>query len=99
MTYRVRFEAYALVQLHGLPSEAFDALLDRVVELVDEPWDAVVMPPGNDPAYRQSVFGSGWGLLLVNEVVHREDDRLRRLHARLLDEWHQLFPERLKLLR
>jgi hypothetical protein len=60
VTYRVRFEAYALVQLHGLPREAFDALLDRVVELVDEPWDAVVMPPGNDPAYRQSVFGSGW---------------------------------------
>jgi hypothetical protein len=63
VTYRARFEAYALVQLHGLPSEAFDALLDRVVELVNEPWDAVVMPPGNDPAYRQSVFGSGWGLL------------------------------------
>jgi hypothetical protein len=63
VTYRVRFEAYALVQLHGLSREAFDALLDRVVELVNEPWDAVVMPPGNDPAYRQSVFGSGWGLL------------------------------------
>ncbi len=63
MTYRVRFEAYALVQLHGLPSEAFDALLDRVVELVEEPWDAVVMPPGDDPAYRRSVIGSGWGLL------------------------------------
>ena len=45
MTYRVRFEAYALVQLHGLPSVAFDALLDRVVELVEAPWDAVVMPP------------------------------------------------------
>ncbi len=66
MTYRVRFEAYALVQLHGLPREAFDALLNRVVELVDEPWDAVVMPPGNDPAYRQSVFGSGWGLLIFH---------------------------------
>ncbi len=63
MTYRVRFEAYALVQLHGLPSEAFDALLHRVVELVEAPWDAVVMPPGDDPAYRQTVFGSGWGLL------------------------------------
>jgi hypothetical protein len=45
VTYRVRFEAYALVQLHGLPSEAFDALLDRVVELVEAPWDAVVMRP------------------------------------------------------
>ena len=63
MTYRVRFEAYALVQLHGLPSEAFDVLLDRVVELVEAPWDAVVMPPGDDPAYRRIVFGSGWGLL------------------------------------
>ena len=63
MTYRVRFEAYALVQLHGLSSEAFDALLDRVVELVEAPWDAVVMPPGDDPAYRRTVFGSGWGLL------------------------------------
>jgi hypothetical protein len=70
VTCRVRFEAYALVQLRGLPSEAFDALLDRVVELVNEPWDAVVMPPGNDPAYRQSVFGSGWGLL----TFHVDDD-------------------------
>jgi hypothetical protein len=61
VTYRVRFEAYALVQLHGLPSEAFDALLDRVVELVEAPWDAVVMPPGDDPAYRQTVFGSRVG--------------------------------------
>jgi len=68
--YRVRFEAYALVQLHGLPSEAFDALLDRVVELVEAPWDAVVMPPGDDPAYRQTVFGSGWGLL----TFHLDDN-------------------------
>ena len=70
MTYRVRFEAYALVQLHGLPSEPFDALLDRVVELVGEPWDAVVMPPGDDPAYRRTVFGSGWGLL----TFHVDDE-------------------------
>jgi len=27
VTYRVRFEAYALVQLHGLPTEAFEAAL------------------------------------------------------------------------
>jgi hypothetical protein len=42
VTYRVRFEAYALVQLNGLPSDAFDALVERVVDLVEEPWDAVV---------------------------------------------------------
>ena len=63
MSYRVRFEAYALVQLNGLPSDAFDALVERVVALVEEPWDAVVMSPGDDPAYRRAVFGSGWGLL------------------------------------
>jgi hypothetical protein len=63
VTYSVRSEAYALVQLHGLPSGAFDALVERVVQLVEEPWDAVVMPPGDDPSYRRAVFGAGWGLL------------------------------------
>jgi hypothetical protein len=38
-------------------------LVERVTALVDEPWDAVVMPPGDDPAYRMTVFGSGYGLL------------------------------------
>jgi len=44
--------------------------VDRVVDLVEEPWDAVVMPPGDDPAYRRAVFGSGWGLL----TFHVDDD-------------------------
>ncbi len=70
MTYRVRFEGRALAQLQGLPGAAFDALVDRVVDLVEEPWDAVVMPPGDDPAYRRTVFGSGWGLL----TFHVDDD-------------------------
>jgi hypothetical protein len=47
----------------ALPGDGFDALLARVVELADATWDAVVMPPGDDPDYRQAVFGSGWGLL------------------------------------
>ncbi|HUZ35951.1 MAG TPA: hypothetical protein VMV17_06455 [Streptosporangiaceae bacterium] len=63
MSYQVRFEGAALVQLNGLPSAAFDALVERVADLVDEPWDATVMPPGDDPAYRMTVFGSGYGLL------------------------------------
>jgi hypothetical protein len=70
VTYRVRFEGHALVQLRGLPAEGFDALLARVVELVDAPWDAVVMPPGDDRAYRQVVFSSGWGLM----TFHVDDD-------------------------
>jgi hypothetical protein len=40
MTYRVEFEGAALVQLNGLPSAVFDALVQRVVALVQEPWDA-----------------------------------------------------------
>ncbi len=63
MSYSVRFEGAALVQLNGLPSAAFDALVERVVDLVDEPWDASVMPPGHDASFRMTVFDSGNGLL------------------------------------
>jgi hypothetical protein len=63
VSYSVRFEGGALVQLNGLPAVAFDALLERVVVLVDEPWDAAVIPPGDDHAYRMAVFGAGYGLL------------------------------------
>jgi hypothetical protein len=35
----------------------------RVVDLAAQPWDAAVMPPGDNPAYRRAVFRSGWGLL------------------------------------
>lgn len=63
MSYSVRFEGGALVQLNGLPADAFDALLECVVVLVDEPWDAAVIPPGDDHAYRMAVFGAGYGLL------------------------------------
>lgn len=69
MSYSVRFESAALVQLNGLPPGAFDALVERAVGLVDEPWDAAVMPPGDDPAYRMTVFGSGLGLL----TFHTDD--------------------------
>jgi hypothetical protein len=63
VTYRTRFQDGALVQLNGLPKTAFDALLERIVVLVEEPWDATVLPPGNDPAIRETMFGAGYGLL------------------------------------
>jgi hypothetical protein len=66
VTYGVEFEGAALVQLNGLPSAAFDALLERVVALVQEPWDADLMEPGGDPAYRQVIFGEGYGLLSLH---------------------------------
>jgi hypothetical protein len=46
----------------GRPSDAFDALLERVPEPAEDHGDAVVMPPGDGPAYRRTVFGSGWSL-------------------------------------
>ena len=67
VSYRPEFEGDALVQLNGLPQAAFDALVERdavlVLVLVLEPWDASVIPPANDPAYRLTVFGAGYGLL------------------------------------
>jgi hypothetical protein len=44
VSYNVWFEGAALIQLNGLPAAAFDALVERVTSLVDEPWDAAVMP-------------------------------------------------------
>lgn len=63
MSYGVRFEGPALIQLNGLPADAFDALLGRVIDLVDSPWDASILPAGDDPAYRMTIFGDGYGLL------------------------------------
>ena len=63
MSYRVEFGGGAQVQYHSLPEDAQDALIDRAVELTDDPWDAVVRPPGTDTRFRETVFGSGNGLL------------------------------------
>lgn len=63
MSYRVGFAAGAALQYHTLPHEAQDALIDRVVHLVADPWDAVVRAPGADPAFRETTFGDGHGLL------------------------------------
>lgn len=63
MTCRIEFGGDALVQLKGLPPGAFDALVERVIALADEPWDAVVMAPGRDPALRETAFGDGYGFL------------------------------------
>ncbi len=49
MSYRAEFEGQALLQLNGLPQAAFDALLERVAILVEEPWDADLITPGSRP--------------------------------------------------
>lgn len=57
MTYRVEFHAAALTQLRGLPGAAFDALVERAVELVAEPWDARVLD-SEQPEFRQAIFAA-----------------------------------------
>jgi hypothetical protein len=63
VSYRVEFGGGAQVQYHSLPEYAQDTLIERAVELADDPWDAVVRPPGADTRFRETVFGSGNGLL------------------------------------
>jgi hypothetical protein len=58
VTYRVEFEGDALTRLRGLPKDAFDALVARVVTLTREPWDASQVSPGDEPPYREAFFGS-----------------------------------------
>jgi hypothetical protein len=48
--------------MNKLPGKILDALVDRMVDLMDAPWDAEVAAPGDDPAYREVTFGSGYGL-------------------------------------
>ena len=61
MSYRVQFEGQALVQLKGLPQAIFDALVERVTDLVREPWDADLMTPGGYPAYRRPYSATDTG--------------------------------------
>jgi hypothetical protein len=44
VSYSVRFDGSAPVQLCGMPPAEFDALVERVTVLVDAPWDAAIMP-------------------------------------------------------
>ncbi|MGI5290678.1 hypothetical protein ACQEVF_46175 [Nonomuraea polychroma] len=36
---RVEFHATALAQMQGLPDEALDALVAKVADLLQEPWE------------------------------------------------------------
>jgi hypothetical protein len=51
VSYQVEFVGNALIQLRGLPGDAFEALVARVVKLVDAPWDASVAAVGDGLAF------------------------------------------------
>jgi len=64
VSYQIRFEHNALFQLGGMAdTPMFDALLERILHLVDAPWDAHIAAPGDDPAIRETTFGDGRGLI------------------------------------
>lgn len=65
MTYRVEFAATADAQLHGLPDDAFAALVDMLVKVSRDPWgQSAPESPNGDPAYRWAAFGEGLGVAL-----------------------------------
>jgi hypothetical protein len=38
--------------------QIYDAFMDRLLQLVDSPWDArLVQPGGGEPEFRQTLFG------------------------------------------
>lgn len=63
MKYRVTFGPGAGVQYQELPESARDALVVRAAELADAPWDADVAAPGDDPAFRETMFDHGRGFV------------------------------------
>jgi hypothetical protein len=67
LTYRVELHATALAQIGGLPSDAFDALVSRLVDVTERPWDAMGIY-SNEPEYRQVIFGT-FGLGVPVHVV------------------------------
>jgi hypothetical protein len=63
VTFRVAFAGDAAMHFHTLPIQAQDAVVQRAADLAERPWDARILPPGDDPAFRGTVFGDGRGLL------------------------------------
>ncbi|MBO0812416.1 MAG: hypothetical protein J2P23_10275 [Microlunatus sp.] len=45
------------------------------VELAEQPWDATVLPPGDDSNLREAIFGNGLGLIGFH--VNDDDETVR----------------------
>lgn len=70
MTYRAELSGRALKQMHGLPSAAFDRLIETMAEVTDYPDDPLRTFPTGDPYVRRVEFGDA-GLItyLINDAV------------------------------
>lgn len=70
------FHGRALYELNGLPEEVRDGpLLERLLELLRDPWDAVTERPGQS-AVRHAFFGdNGQGMMTF--ILDEETQALR----------------------
>ena len=68
MTYRAELSGRALKQMHGLPGQAFDSLIEAMTEVIDYPGDPLRTFPTGDPYVRRIEFGDA-GLItyLIND--------------------------------
>jgi hypothetical protein len=68
VTYRAELSGRALQQMHGLPSPAFDSLIEAMAEVIDYPDDPLLTFPTSDPYVRRVEFGDA-GLItyLIND--------------------------------
>ncbi len=68
MTYRAELSGRALKQMHGLPSPAFDSLIEAMAEVIDYPDDPLRTFPTRDPYVRRVEFGDlGLITYLIND--------------------------------
>ena len=63
VTYRVEFGGGAQAQFHNPLRLRRDALVERAVELSEQPWDAFVRPPRADPRFQETTFALGTGII------------------------------------
>jgi len=70
VTYRAELSARALKQMHGLPDQAFDGLIQVMADVVDYPDDPLRIFPTSDPYVRRAVFaGAGLVTHLINDAT------------------------------
>jgi hypothetical protein len=70
VTYRAELSGRALKQMHGLPSSAFDRLIETMAEVIHYPDDPLRTFPTGDPYVKRVEFGDA-GLItyLTNDAV------------------------------
>jgi hypothetical protein len=69
VTYRAELSGRALKQMHGLPSSAFDRLIETMAEVIDYPADPLRTFPTGDPYVRRAEFDAGLITYLINDAV------------------------------